>query len=1483
MQVLISNQQVTIASASSDYPGLIIDDILGERSTASFTVVDESGTPTHYLQGQKVQITADDGTLLFLGRIDTVDETWLPVTGDLLSAVSCADLLGLADERVVATAYTDTLAGDIASDIVKTVLSQQGLVGWHALRTEDTQLEWQQGTITAGSNLLTNGGFETFTSGLANNWNIFEDVGTTGVTLSSNAGGRSGNAQSIQIANTTNTFISLFQNLGNFQYGVTYTFTIWVKVTSLFTNATARIQIDWYNGATFLSSSAATQVPIGATTSGYVQFTCSGIMPTSATTGKPVFALLISNTTNSGTLLLDDASMFAQYGNLDVDSTPGTFQLAKIAPDSITTENTLPLFAGGTLTNTVATGQPNPAQLYGRTWDDNTATSQTLFGMGAAQAITSGAYGLSCASNQNAESRLDFIPALADFWLEVDVVIPTAGGNIGIVYRTTGWQQSNDSYAYAVALTTTTLQLGKGANSASGTGAFTALYTFNWPSALTAGSTHRLRVVVQGNTHQFWLDGQPAGVSQTDSTYLAAGQIGLRVYNSASLVYFDNLVVAPIIADLELPGFRRNFDDGLLYGLSLFGASGMAHGITNGQYQLQAVATKQALARFDAQAAVADFTAELDIVIPATPAAAGLCYRTTFWGVTSNNDTYAYLAYLAQGTVNLGKGSNNGTGGFTLIQQVAVASLTVGSTHRLKIVVSGSNHQVFIDGVLKINQNDATFGAAGQFGLLASSGAGGAIYTGTFDNVGIVTVTSGTRVAPDINPSIANTSGACSVAWTATLPTNTTLLVECAVSTNSGSTFGGFAACSNGGTIPGLSPNTALAAIRLRFRYTLSTTDVTVTPQLFNVVVTVGAAFVTGAQQRVSPSLDISVADVARSATISWTTGPNNGGTLVVETSVDNGSSWQAITNGGTIAGLNWEFPAYDDGFDSDTSANYTRSGAATWTIDPMTSRMVATVGAGGPSLCTCVYTAYSVKNVEVMADFTRANDLSLVARLSGTTYYRLRVTDSTSPLSGSMRLSKVVSGVETTLAGPTSGLDIVQGDFHRIRFRVVGTTLQGWLDDTQVFNITDSAISAAGTAGLLTGQQASTAIENDITWLHVAPVGDVLTSKTVLVRQTLTCSANRDASPVLTSLTTRVCTRYIQDGPLVHQATFIYGKASECIEKMAEAADFFWNIGFDLRLRFMARTTVPAPWTVIANSGGTWPDLKDDTLQNTSNNPAYRNKEFVVGGVETTALQTEQALGDGSSRAWAFSFPFAAAPVSLKVNGVDKTWGIKGVDSGKNFYWSLGDNVLAQDSNNSILSSSDEITLQYYGMYSFVAITQDDAAIAAKLARDGIGSGIVEFVSDGTGSTSSTAAFQLANARLKKFAVDGRALSFETDRAGLAPGQMLVVNLPMFNLLGQQMLIESVHTYDFGDNTFRYQVKAILGPLTGSWTKLFVDILNAKPASIAEVSIGAGQILAIATTTSESWTWSESVTVTPATCNFPSATLYPSTSLFPC
>jgi hypothetical protein len=285
----------------------------------------------------------------------------------------------------------------------------------------------------------------------------------------------------------------------------------------------------------------------------------------------------------------------------------------------------------------------------------------------------------------------------------------------------------------------------------------------------TAG-TYRISWVRRGRIDWQWRDGADVPLSEASERYdveiLSASSVVLRTFSGLTSPFVDyssaqqfvDFAAAPssvklrvyqlsatvgrgFPAQVDLPAppapttlvFTRNWNDGQMIGQSLYGNSSPAQSVVGSQYYLYSGAGTDARTRFDTVAPWLNFDASVELILPnaLTSTQAGIVYGTTTW--VNANDTFAYCAVISSLGVGLARGSNSGTGSYTLIGFFSIA-LTAGTNYTLRVVRTGNTHDVYLNGTLRLTVNDSTHSAGGQFGLRHNAGASASC---VFDNLSI--------------------------------------------------------------------------------------------------------------------------------------------------------------------------------------------------------------------------------------------------------------------------------------------------------------------------------------------------------------------------------------------------------------------------------------------------------------------------------------------------------------------------------------------------------------------------------------------------------------------------------------------------------------------------------------------------------------------------------------------------------------------------
>ncbi|MBA7639678.1 hypothetical protein ES703_47338 [subsurface metagenome] len=327
-----------------------------------------------------------------------------------------------------------------------------------------------------------------------------------------------------------------------------------------------------------------------------------------------------------------------------------------------------------------------------------------------------------------------------------------------------------------------------------------------------------------------------------------------------------------------------------------------------------------------------------------------------------------------------------------------------------------------------------------------------------------------------------------------------------------------------------------------------------------------------------------------------------------------------------------------------------------------------------------------------------------------------------------------------------------------------------------------------------------------------------------------------------------------IELGPVVVEAIFNYVRVTDAYDALAEKAGKIWYIDENKKLYFQDRGTTLADWTITGD------DIIKGSGKLSGANPKYRNRQYIRGGRATTDVQEEKFLGldnppNDVRYAFTIGYPIVKKPTVVVEDRAAQVVGIKGLDTTKDCYWSKGDATIVFE-----VAPEDGklVTITYFGEYPILALVTDEDAITAQLATEGTGTGYVEDIADEPTLNEKDALLDSGLAKLARFGVVGQSFTFQIRRTGLKPGQLATVLYPALGL-DCDMLIEAVTTRVYTGNLL-YDVVAIIGPETGSWTNLFKALALMKQEVIERLNVGTDQILIILVSKVEVWGWEETI-----------------------
>ena len=308
--------------------------------------------------------------------------------------------------------------------------------------------------------------------------------------------------------------------------------------------------------------------------------------------------------------------------------------------------------------------------------------------------------------------------------------------------------------------------------------------------------------------------------------------------------------------------------------------------------------------------------------------------------------------------------------------------------------------------------------------------------------------------------------------------------------------------------------------------------------------------------------------------------------------------------------------------------------------------------------------------------------------------------------------------------------------------------------------------------------------------------------------------------------------------GPLLEEMVVNYVPVSQALDSLAERAGAIWWIDAEKRMHFGYPGAEPAPYTANGSN------MMHDSIYLRDSNHKYRNVQVVRGVKERTLLQTETQVGDGKTQSFTVGYALAGAPnaIDISTDGTSwttQTYGIKGLEEDKDWYWAIGDKTIVQDLADTPLPAGHQIRIKYFGEIDVILISQNTTAVALQKEIEKIGTGRVEAVTSTMGDTKIDGGLQLAASLLQKYAVQGKTINWQTKTGGLMAGQYIKIELPEYQV-DDQYLIEAVRAREDGANNFIYDIQAVLGPENKSWAQFFAEMYREGESAIR---LGTGTV----------------------------------------
>jgi hypothetical protein len=303
------------------------------------------------------------------------------------------------------------------------------------------------------------------------------------------------------------------------------------------------------------------------------------------------------------------------------------------------------------------------------------------------------------------------------------------------------------------------------------------------------------------------------------------------------------------------------------------------------------------------------------------------------------------------------------------------------------------------------------------------------------------------------------------------------------------------------------------------------------------------------------------------------------------------------------------------------------------------------------------------------------------------------------------------------------------------------------------------------------------------------------------------------------------ISTAGVEEGPLIESAVFPYITVTEAFNDLKNLTTYSYWLDDDDVLHFQARSSVLAPFPLDDRTGATWPVRDFSVLQTRQD---YRNRQFIRAGVALTSVRSESFVGDGVLKTFLLSYPVGAVP-SFTVNGVGQTPGIRGVESGKDWYWNKNTNEISQDDAASAIPITATLVVTYQGLYPIIVTAQNDTEINDRKRVEG-GSGVYESIEQDASINSNGLALDEAQGYLAQYGYIKDVVTYTTLTPGLAVGQIQAIQSEKFDVSSTDPhLIAAVNVQGLDEwPGFKYGVTLVSGEGVGGWVEFFQNLAAA-------------------------------------------------------
>lgn len=309
--------------------------------------------------------------------------------------------------------------------------------------------------------------------------------------------------------------------------------------------------------------------------------------------------------------------------------------------------------------------------------------------------------------------------------------------------------------------------------------------------------------------------------------------------------------------------------------------------------------------------------------------------------------------------------------------------------------------------------------------------------------------------------------------------------------------------------------------------------------------------------------------------------------------------------------------------------------------------------------------------------------------------------------------------------------------------------------------------------------------------------------------------------------------------GPIIDSIEFTLTSVSDALNQVCAIAERKWLIDVDKKIRFLDPTTGSALHTITTSSGNALEgsvQVKEDLSQ-------YANR--VIVELPNAKIETSDSFDgshptqptDGARKDWELTYPVVDVIPVVEVDAVAKTVGIRGVDTGKDWYYVDGSATLSQDTGATALPNTSTLVVTYTGRRT-VFVQADNASQQTTRAAAELNSGIYTRLIKSDQAVAVADAQQLADAILDQVDEPSFVLTLTSlDFDDVTPGSRVT-----FNAIGvnKTFTVRSLNISTVGNEVY-YRLEAAAGPIMLDGFETFATLSGGGGSMSVQSSVNIG------------------------------------------